>query len=167
MSGKRPQPPRGARIVALGVAGLAATTGCSVPSSLAASLDKLPDVPEPSLPNLPLANLVGLGPAETPTDPLSPTVPPSLEAQSSSGATAPASPAVADGTALVVGKTDGDGVYIRSSIKPEKKVKVWQDRHADGRRRRGSDRSTVEPGRTSKDPAGNVGWVPARYLTAA
>jgi hypothetical protein len=139
--------------VAVGAAGMVLQVGCGVPSSLASSVGNLP---EPDLSDLPLPDLAITGPP-TPTVAVSSgelTPVPAAPAPSQSAPTVPG---------LVVGKTGGDGVYLRSSIKPEKKVKVWPD---------GTPMALVGEDRTVdgklwrnvRDPAGNVGWVPAQYL---
>jgi len=137
------------RLLSLGGVAVAVTAGCSIPASLAENADKLPD--------LPLDGLASLTSAPTPTvsEIASPTVPP--------GVTATPSEVAQSAEALVVGRTDGDGVYIRSSIKPEKKVKIWPD---------GTQMLVVGADQTVdrrswknvRDPAGNVGWVPSQYL---
>ncbi len=129
--------------------------GCSFPASLA--------VHDGNSVGLSLDRLTGTGtasaPSPTPTDPPAaiPTILPIV-------VTAPEEPSPTPGPeTLLVGKTDGDGVYLRSSIKPEKKAKLWPD---------GTQMVVVGKDQTVdnrswknvRDPAGNVGWVPAQYL---
>lgn len=66
----------------------------------------------------------------------------------------------------IVANTGGQGVYIRRAPATGERIRAWPD----GTRleRAGEDR--VSEGRTwrqIKDPAGNVGWVPAEYLAAS
>src|SRR5512144_2786449 len=102
------------RLLCLGGATVLAA-GCSFPASLAVHDGKAPD--------LSLDGLVGLASAPSPTasPEASPTATPTVAAT-------PSEPSPTPGPeTLVVAKTGGDGVYLRSSIKPEKKVKVWKD----------------------------------------
>jgi hypothetical protein len=142
------------RLLCLAGAGVF-VAGCSFPASLAVHDGKGPD--------LSLDGLVGLAspPAPTPSPIVSSTAVPTI-LPIVVHAPVELSPTPGPET-LVVGKTDGDGVYIRSSIKPEKKVKVWPD---------GTQMVVVGADKTVdsrawknvRDPAGNVGWVPAQYL---
>ena len=69
-------------------------------------------------------------------------------------------------SAFQIGNSGGDGVYIRRSIDPEEKLKVWRD---------GAPMVVVGPDRTLgkrtwknvRDPDGNQGWVPAEFLVGA
>ncbi len=66
-------------------------------------------------------------------------------------------------TTLVVGNTGGDGVWLRRSPAMADRLRAWpdgtamvvvgEDREAEGR-----------VWKNVKDPAGNVGWIPAEYL---
>lgn len=143
------------RLLFLGGAVTALAAGCSFPASLA--------VHEGSSgggsPDLSLGGVLGLasGSLSAPSPTAVTTILPIV-------VTAPVEPSPTPGPeTLLVGKTGGDGVYIRSSIKPEKKIKVWPD---------GTTMAVVGNDQTVdsrtwknvRDPAGNVGWVPAQYL---
>lgn len=66
---------------------------------------------------------------------------------------------------LAVGNTGGDGVYLRRTPRLSDRLRAWPDRtpmvtvgedvEAEGRM-----------WKHVRDPAGNVGWVPAQYLVA-
>ena len=66
---------------------------------------------------------------------------------------------------LYVGKTDGDGAYIRGSVDDTDRIKAWPD---------GTEMVVVGPAvaaggrvwRNVRDPDGNVGFVPSEYLVA-
>jgi len=68
--------------------------------------------------------------------------------------------------ALIVGKTDGDGIWIRASPPVGDKLKAWPD---------GTSMVVVGPDQTVmgktwknvRDPDGNVGWVAGEYLLTA
>lgn len=67
---------------------------------------------------------------------------------------------------LMIGNTDGDGVYIRRSPETAERVKAWADRTP--MIVVGPDREVA--GRIWKpvvDPDGNQGWVPTDYLVPA
>lgn len=149
------------RLLTLGGVGVFLTTGCAAAKSLSIDTGKLPE--------LPLDQIAGIAAQKTPAT--SPTAEPSVDIAS------PASPTVAAAsptatleapseTTFVVGKTNGDGVYLRSSIQPEKKVKVWPD--GTPMVVVGEDKSVGgRDWRNVRDPAGNVGWVPVQYLVAS
>lgn len=64
---------------------------------------------------------------------------------------------------LCVGNTGGDGVYIRSPVQPERKIKAWPDGTA--MTMVGADQTVgARTWANVRDPAGNQGWVPAEYL---
>ncbi len=64
---------------------------------------------------------------------------------------------------LFVGKTNGDGVYIRRNVDDTDRIKAWPD---------GTEMVVVGPAvaaggrvwRNVRDPDGNVGFVPSEYL---
>lgn len=64
---------------------------------------------------------------------------------------------------LYIGKTDGDGAYIRGSVDTTDRIKAWPD---------GTEMVVVGPAvaaggrvwRNVRDPDGNVGFVPSEYL---
>lgn len=89
----------------------------------------------------------------TPTTAPRPTAPPTPDAT-----------AQTTGQTLYVANTDGIGVYIRSTPNPEDKLKVWLDDTpmvvvGPDRQISGTDWKNI------RDPDGDVGWVPAQYLT--
>jgi hypothetical protein len=67
---------------------------------------------------------------------------------------------------LYVGKTDGDGIWLRASPPSGDKLQAWPD---------GTKMVTVGPDKSVdgkvwknvKDPKGTVGWVSADYLLSA
>lgn len=72
-------------------------------------------------------------------------------------------PTAAGTTNLVVGNTGGDGVWLRRSPAMADKVRAWPD----GTPMQVVGADTAAEGKTwknVKDPAGNVGWIPAEYL---
>lgn len=78
--------------------------------------------------------------------------------------TVPATP-TATPSALVVANTGGDGVYVRKTANGDK-VKAWPDGTA--LVPVGSDQQVSGKNwRNVKDPDGNVGWVPAEYVSVA
>jgi hypothetical protein len=66
-------------------------------------------------------------------------------------------------TVLVVGNTQGIGVYIRPTPSMAGQIKAWPD---------GTRMTVIGPDQQAegmtwknvRDPDGNVGWVPAQYL---
>jgi len=104
-----------------------------------------------------------------------------VEASSSASATATstsvsespvAAPAAAEPTRVVptvrevvrVANTDGAGVYIRHTTNPNDRIVAWPDNTR--MEIVGEDRQAGGmTWRNVRDPAGNVGWVPAMYLS--
>ncbi|MHB1004952.1 MAG: hypothetical protein ACYC3S_04830 [Chloroflexota bacterium] len=69
-------------------------------------------------------------------------------------------------TTLVVGNTGGDGVWIRRTPAMADRLRTWPDKTA--MQVIGADQQAEgKVWKNVKDPAGNVGWIPAEYLVAA
>lgn len=81
-------------------------------------------------------------------------------------ATRPISVPVTLPTRLVVGNTDGDGVYMRNSPRMADRAQAWPDGTIlvpTGRTATGDGRNWYEV----RDPAGSLGWVPTQYVMPA
>jgi len=123
---------------------LLAIPGCDSLSVPVATATPPPPTAAPILPNTPTP--------PTPEDPATP-------------APSPTPPPIPTSTPvpLMVGKTGGDGIWLRSAPSIGKKLKAWPD---------GTTLDVVGPDQTVgnqtwknvRDPDGSVGWIAAEFL---